>query len=43
MPAEPEADGRAPGPGTWRRLYLLVLGVLAVEIALLWALARAYR
>jgi hypothetical protein len=27
----------------WRYLYAVVLGALAVEIALLWALARAFR
>jgi hypothetical protein len=26
----------------WRSLYVLVLAVLAAEIALLWAITRAY-
>lgn len=43
MPAEPGEDARPPPLGSWRRLYLLVLGVLALEIILLWALAEAYR
>ena len=31
-----------PPLGTWRRLYALVLGVLALEIVLLALLARAF-
>jgi hypothetical protein len=43
--AEP-GEAPAPRPGgeeRWRRLYFLVLGVLAVEIAALWVLARVFR
>jgi hypothetical protein len=45
---EPTAAGTASteeeGPhGRWGRLYALVLGVLALEIAGLWVLARAFR
>ena len=47
MAAEPPAAGDAerevrPPLGTWNRLYAVVLGVLCVEIALLWLLARAF-
>jgi hypothetical protein len=31
-----------PPLGTWQRLYVLVLGALAFEIALLWLLAKAF-
>jgi len=34
-------DARWP-PARWRRLYAVILGALAVEIALLWLLARAF-
>jgi hypothetical protein len=37
MAAEPAED-----PLRWRRLYALVLVVLAVEIALLWAISWAF-
>jgi hypothetical protein len=43
MPAEPDEDARPPPLGSWRRLYVLVIGVLALEIGLLWVLAGAYR
>ena len=39
--AVPETDFRPP-LGAWRRLYALVLGVLAAEIVLLALLARAF-
>jgi hypothetical protein len=42
----PAADGEEDVPpplGTWRRLYALVLGVLAVEVGLLWLLGRTFR
>jgi hypothetical protein len=46
MAAEPATDGgdRGHGPGEprWRVLYASVLLVLAVEIALLWAVTRAF-
>ena len=37
---EPEAG---PGEERWGRLYSLVLGALAVEIAALWVLERVFR
>jgi hypothetical protein len=39
--AAPDGDVRPP-LGTWRRLYALVLGVLALEIILLALVARAF-
>jgi hypothetical protein len=39
--AVPDGDVRPP-LGTWRRLYALVLGVLALEIVLLALVARAF-
>jgi hypothetical protein len=36
-------DEPPPLLGTWRRLYLVVLAALAVEIALFWAFTRAFR
>ncbi len=47
---EAEPPGSAPGStedsppplGSWGRLYWLLIGVLAVEIGLLSALARAF-
>jgi len=32
-----------PPLGSWPRLYTIVVGMLVVEIALLWLLARAFR
>jgi len=32
-----------PPLGSWPRLYAIVVGMLVVEIALLWLLARAFR
>jgi len=40
--APPPVEDIPPPLGTWRRLYALVLGVLAVEIFLLALLARAF-
>lgn len=37
---EPEAR---PAEERWGRLYALVLGALAVEIAALWVLERVFR
>ena len=37
---EPAAE--ASSPERWDRLYALVLGVLALEIAGLWILARVF-
>ena len=37
---EPEAG---PGEERWGRLYALVIGVLAVEIAALWVLGQVFR
>jgi hypothetical protein len=38
---EPGAEAQSP-PERWGRLYALVLGVLALEVAGLWLLARAF-
>jgi hypothetical protein len=38
---EPEAQA-PPSPERWGRLYAMVLGVLALEIAGLWVLARVF-
>jgi hypothetical protein len=38
----PPAEEIRPPLGTWGRLYALVLGALVVEMAALWALARAF-
>ncbi len=44
MPPEPRLDDeRAPLLGSWRRWYLLVLGTLAVLVAVFAALSRHYR
>ncbi len=38
----PELHDAPPLLGSWRNIYLLVLGNLALLIALFWALTRAY-
>lgn len=38
----PELNDAPPLLGSWRNIYLFVLGSLAVFIALFWALTRAY-
>jgi hypothetical protein len=38
----PELDDAPPILGSWRNIYLLLLGSLALLIALFWALTRAY-
>jgi hypothetical protein len=38
----PELDDAPPLLGSWRNIYLLVLGTLALLVALFWALTRAY-
>jgi len=38
----PELDDAPPLLGSWRNIYLFVLGTLALLIALFWALTRAY-
>ena len=40
--ARPELDDAPPLLGSWRNIYLLVLGILALLIALFWAITRAY-
>jgi hypothetical protein len=42
-PKRPELDDAPPVLGTWRNLYLLVLGNLALMVTLFWWLSRAYR
>jgi hypothetical protein len=37
------ADGAPGAQERWGRLYAIVLGVLVVEIAGLWALARVFQ
>jgi len=37
---EPERDQPPPLLGRWSRIYLLVAGLLALETALFWWLAR---
>ena len=39
----PEMDATPPLLGSWRNIYLVVLGNLAVLVLLFWLLARAYR
>ena len=41
-PERPELDDAPPLLGSWRNIYLLVLGTLALLVALFWALTRAY-
>ena len=38
----PEMNDAPPVLGSWRNIYLFVLGTLAAFIALFWALTRAY-
>jgi hypothetical protein len=38
----PELNDAPPVLGSWRNIYLFVLGTLALLIALFWALTRAY-
>jgi hypothetical protein len=38
----PELDDAPPVLGSWRNIYFLVLGCLALLVALFWALTRAY-
>jgi hypothetical protein len=38
----PELDDAPPVLGSWRNIYLFVLGILALLVALFWALTRAY-
>jgi hypothetical protein len=41
-PAPDSAEDGRPPLGSWGRLYALLVGALAVEIGLLWALARSF-
>jgi hypothetical protein len=36
-------DERPPVLGSWRAIYAVVLGALALVVALLWALTEVYR
>lgn len=38
----PEMDETPPLLGSWRNIYLFVLGSLVLFVALFWALTRAY-
>lgn len=40
--SRPELVDAPPVLGSWRNIYLFVLGVAALLIALFWALTRAY-
>ena len=40
--SRPELDDAPPLLGSWRNIYLFVLGTLALLVALFWALTRAY-
>lgn len=42
-PPRPEMDATPPLLGSWRNIYLVVLGNLAVLVLLFWLLTRAYR
>jgi hypothetical protein len=41
-PHRPEMDDAPPVLGSWRNIYLFVLGTLAVLVVLFWALTRAH-
>ncbi|MFP2932102.1 hypothetical protein ACLESO_44450 [Pyxidicoccus sp. 3LG] len=38
----PELDDAPPLLGTWRNIYLVVLGTFALFVALFWVLTEAY-
>lgn len=42
-PARPELDETPPLLGSWRNIYLVVLGNLAALILIFWLVTRAYR
>lgn len=42
QPERPELEDAPPVLGSWRNVYAVVLGTLAVLVALFWALSRAY-
>jgi len=43
MAADRTGEGEDRPPlGSWPRLYAVVIGLLAVDIALLWLLSRAF-
>ena len=42
-PADPIADPPPPGLGSWRRVYALVLGWLALLVLLMYAFTLRYR
>ena len=41
-PHRPEMDDAPPVLGSWRNIYLFVLGTLAVLVIAFWALTRAH-
>jgi hypothetical protein len=41
-PPRPELDETPPLLGSWRNIYLFVLGSLVLYVALFWALTRIY-
>ncbi|MBN1206200.1 MAG: hypothetical protein JXB05_14890 [Myxococcaceae bacterium] len=40
--SRPELDDAPPLLGSWRNIYLFVLGTLALLVALFWAITWAY-
>jgi hypothetical protein len=42
-PARPELEDRAPVLGSWRNIYLVLVGGLALYVMLLWGLSWVYR
>ncbi|WP_205525875.1 hypothetical protein [Pyxidicoccus trucidator] len=38
----PEMDDAPPLLGSWRNIYLVVLGTFVLFVALFWALTKAY-
>ncbi len=41
-PPQPELDDAPPLLGSWRRVYLLVVGTFAAMVLLFWLLTRTY-
>lgn len=38
----PDLDARPPLLGSWRNIYLVVLGNLALLVVIFWAITRAF-
>lgn len=41
--ARPDLDERPPLLGSWRRIYAVVLGNLALLVFLFWVMTKAYQ